>query len=250
MWLSRFVKSGFKAALLIAAATVGLQAHAVAGPPVAYVKICDTYGQGFFNIPGTDTCTRVSAGAQIGFGGTTTNFSTMPAFDVHGSSAVYGVNGMALFGVTNTGLAVGPRLQLFGGNMSGSSFYSFSGGTYDVTTKSAFAADLVAQYKPSWSSSVSFRGFAGIVDTRSQTAYNVLRTFAPALVGSDTSSNVGVTAGLGVNVYIPSGFTGVSLTGEARYIGATATYNIPGAVGTHRDSVLLTLGAEYDFTAK
>ena len=250
MSFSKIVKSGFKTALLIAVATVGLQAHAVAGPPVAYVRICDAYGQGFFNIPGTDTCIRTSAGVQVGYGGTTTNFNTMPAFDVHGSSAVFGVNAMALFGVTNTGLAVGPRVQLFGGNMGGSSFYSFSGGTYDVTTKSTFAADLVAQYKPAWSSNLSFRGFVGIADTRSQTEFNVIRTFAPALVGSDTSNNVGFTAGLGVNVYIPSGFTGVSLTGEVRYVGGTANYSIPGSVGTHRDSVLGTLGAEYSFTAK
>ena len=44
--------------------------------------------------------------------------------------------------------------------------------------------------------------------------------------------------------------TGISLTGELRYVGGTANYNIPGAVGTHHDSLLGTLGLEYSFTAK
>lgn len=134
--------------------------------------------------------------------------------------------------------------------MGGSSFYPSSGGTYDVTTRGSFAADLVAQYTPASWGGASIRGFGGIVDTRTETGYNVIRTFAAALVGSDRSSNVGITAGIGANVPIPSGFTGVSLTGELRYFGGTANYNIPGAVGTHRDSVLGTLGLEYAFTAK
>ncbi len=28
--------------------------------PVEYVKICDTYGKGYFYIPGTDTCLKLS----------------------------------------------------------------------------------------------------------------------------------------------------------------------------------------------
>lgn len=249
MLLSRTGKSVFKTALLIAIATVAMHAHGIAAP-VEYVKVCDAYGQGFFNIPGTDTCIRISAGAQAGYGGTTTNFSVNPSFDVSGSGAVYGVNGMALFGVTNTGLSVGPRLQYFGGRMGGSTFYPFSGGTYDVTTRGSFAADLVAQYTPASWGGASVRGFAGIIDTRSATAYNVVRAFAAPLVGSDTSSNVGVTAGIGVNVPLPIGFTGVSLTGELRYVGVTTTFNIPGPVGTHRDIAFGSLGLEYAFTAK
>jgi hypothetical protein len=110
--------------------------------------------------------------------------------------------------------------------------------------------DLVMQYAPSSWRGASVRGFVGIADTRRETAYNVVRTSAAALVGSDTSSNVGITAGIGANVPIPSGFTGVSLTGELRYVGGTANYNIPGSVGTHHDSFLGTLGLEYSFTAK
>jgi hypothetical protein len=249
MLLRQFRRSNFKIALLTTAAIIGLHAQGFAAP-IQYVRVCDAFGQGSFNIPGTDTCLRLSGGVQAGYGGTTTNFNVNPNFDVSGSGTVYGVNAMALFGVVNTGLSVGPRLQYFGGRMGGSTFYPSSGGTYDVTTRGSFAADLVAQYTPASWGGASVRGFAGIIDTRSATAYNVVRTFAPALVGSDTSSNVGFTAGIGANIPIPSGFTGVSLTGEVRYFGGTATYNIPGSVGTHRDSVVSTLGLEYSFTAK
>src|SRR5256885_11435090 len=241
--LSNFGKSSFRTALLIAIVTVAMRAPGSAGP-VEYVKVCDVYGQGFFNIPGTDTCIRLSAGAQAGFGGTTTNFNVNPGFDVSGSGAVFGVNAMALVGVAHTGLSVGPRLQFFGGRMGGSSFYPSSGGTYDVTTRGSFAADLVAQYTPASWGGASIRGFGGIVDTRSETAYNVIRTLAPALIGSDTSSNVGFTAGIGANVPIPSGFTGISLTGELRYVGGTAHYNITGAVGILHHIFLGNLGVE------
>ena len=57
----------FKSILLSGAATVAAVGGAVAADlpayksaPVEYVRICDAYGAGFFYIPGTDTCLRVS----------------------------------------------------------------------------------------------------------------------------------------------------------------------------------------------
>jgi Porin subfamily len=32
--------------------------------PVDYVRVCTTYGAGFFYIPGTDTCLRISGFVQ------------------------------------------------------------------------------------------------------------------------------------------------------------------------------------------
>lgn len=29
--------------------------------PMEYVRVCDTYGEGYFYIPGTETCLRVAA---------------------------------------------------------------------------------------------------------------------------------------------------------------------------------------------
>ena len=33
--------------------------------PVEYVKICSTYGEGFFYIPGTDTCLQISGRVRV-----------------------------------------------------------------------------------------------------------------------------------------------------------------------------------------
>src|SRR3954447_22429049 len=42
--------------------------------PVEYVRVCGAYGAGFFYIPGTDTCLRVSGRARFE-AGYQTNFS-------------------------------------------------------------------------------------------------------------------------------------------------------------------------------
>jgi hypothetical protein len=245
MSLSKYGRSGLKAALSIIAATIALQTRCVAAP-VQYVKVCDLYGQGFFNIPGTDTCTRVSVGGQVGVGGADTHFDVNPGFDVSGSGVAFGANGMILFGLASSGLAVGPRLQYFGGDTKGSSFYSFSGGTYDVSTRSIFTGDLVVQYSPSSWRGTSVRGFAGIADTRSATEYNVLRTF----VGSYTSSSVGFTGGVGISAPISS-FPNLAVTGELRYVGVNNNnIYIPGSVGIHRDIVVGTVGLEWAIIPK
>src|ERR1700760_1956262 len=36
--------------------------------PVEYVKICSLYGDGFYYIPGTDTCLRFAGAARFEFG--------------------------------------------------------------------------------------------------------------------------------------------------------------------------------------
>ena len=38
------------------------------GPAVEYVRICDTYGAGYFYIPGTDTCLKISGYARADYG--------------------------------------------------------------------------------------------------------------------------------------------------------------------------------------
>ena len=55
--------------VLLAALSYGISAHAADLPfnkaaPVEYVRICDAYGTGFFYIPGTDTCLRMSGSVR------------------------------------------------------------------------------------------------------------------------------------------------------------------------------------------
>ena len=50
-------------------AVVGAQAAdlPVKAKPVEYVKICSLYGDGFYYIPGTETCVRIGASAQADY---------------------------------------------------------------------------------------------------------------------------------------------------------------------------------------
>jgi hypothetical protein len=186
----RIGKSVFKITFLIAIATIALRAQATAGP-VEYVKLCNMYGTGFVNLSGTDTCMRGSLGGQVGYGGTTTNFNVSPPFDVNGSGFVYGFSGMVLAGIPHTHLSLGSRISVFGGDMSGSTFYAGSGNTYEVRTRGILTGDIVVQYAPESWRSFAGRAFIGIADVRTQTEYGVVRTFT----GFDTSTNTGITAG-------------------------------------------------------
>ncbi|WP_321503165.1 porin [Breoghania sp.] len=61
--------------LVLAAAAAGMFTAAgaqaadlpVAPEPVNYVRVCDAYGSGFFYLPGTETCLRVSGGMRVEF---------------------------------------------------------------------------------------------------------------------------------------------------------------------------------------
>src|SRR5215216_2919297 len=52
------------------AAVVGAQAAdlpSVKAAPVEYVRVCSTYGVGFFYVPGTDSCLRISGRVRADF---------------------------------------------------------------------------------------------------------------------------------------------------------------------------------------
>jgi hypothetical protein len=55
----------FGSAAVIAAGTGAQAADLPVAEPVEYVRICDAFGTGFFYIPGTDTCLRVSGRVRI-----------------------------------------------------------------------------------------------------------------------------------------------------------------------------------------
>jgi hypothetical protein len=81
-------KFPFAASLLLGAAAgfiglTGAQAADLPGKaaPAEYVRICDTYGAGFFFIPGTDTCLRIGGFVRADY-----NFLSSPNSGVQGAA--------------------------------------------------------------------------------------------------------------------------------------------------------------------
>ncbi len=61
---------GSAAALVAASGARAADAVVVAEPePVEYVRVCDVYGTGFYYMPGTETCLKVSGYMRYDIGG-------------------------------------------------------------------------------------------------------------------------------------------------------------------------------------
>ena len=55
----------FGSAAVIAAGTGAQAADLPTVEPVEYVRICDAFGTGFYYIPGTDTCLKISGYVRV-----------------------------------------------------------------------------------------------------------------------------------------------------------------------------------------
>ena len=118
------------------------------GPAVEYVRICDTYGAGYFYIPGTDTCLKISGYARA-------DYAVRNVQNRFGSTG-----GTGLGGVFVGPLPVAPPVLGLLGNADNAALSAIIG-------VSAAARD-----------SVGFGGLGGLeLDARSQTAWGTLRGF-------------------------------------------------------------------------
>ena len=67
----KLLKSSLLASAAGFAAVAGAQAADLPvkkAAPIEYVRVCSAYGAGFFYIPGTDTCIRLSGRARLDVG--------------------------------------------------------------------------------------------------------------------------------------------------------------------------------------
>src|SRR5687768_1870815 len=55
----------FGSAAILAAGTGAQAADLPVAEPVEFVRICDAFGTGFYFIPGTDTCLRISGRVRV-----------------------------------------------------------------------------------------------------------------------------------------------------------------------------------------
>jgi hypothetical protein len=132
---------------IAAAGAFGVGSADAAPKKVEYGKVCSLYGAGFYYIPGTDTCVKIYAGVEGGWGSSTTNFNVTPGFDVSGTGGVWGVNGGVQFGIPGTPISIGPQVSYYGGNIGGSTFYPTSGFDYSVQTRSIVTLEAEATWR-------------------------------------------------------------------------------------------------------
>jgi len=161
--------------------------------PVSYVKICDAYGQGFFVIPGTNTCVKIGAQAQI-------LYYAIPAQTTL-DLAQSGKGGLSGASVNGAGLSGTKGIDY--GTVNGGGIYQ-TAGTQDVT-----------------GTQVDVRVRA---DARTLTDYGVLRTYAGLrfkfetgiIAGSGTALAANGEGGSESKIAIDSAFI--------QYLGFTAGY--------------------------
>ncbi|MDB5509177.1 MAG: hypothetical protein JWL93_1646, partial [Hyphomicrobiales bacterium] len=90
MKLGKSLLLGSAAALVATAGASAADLPSRKAAPVAYVKVCDAYGAGFFYIPGTDTCVKVGGRvrADYAFSATQNIFSPTTAPTFNGTTGV------------------------------------------------------------------------------------------------------------------------------------------------------------------
>jgi hypothetical protein len=67
MKLAKSLLLGTTATLVVSAGAFAADLPSKKVAPINYVKVCDAYGEGFFFIPGTDTCIKLSGRARADF---------------------------------------------------------------------------------------------------------------------------------------------------------------------------------------
>jgi hypothetical protein len=65
--MKSFVRLGFGFSVIAAGAAQAADLPAKGAQPVEYVRVCSTYGAGFFYVPGTDSCLRVGGRVRAEF---------------------------------------------------------------------------------------------------------------------------------------------------------------------------------------
>ena len=87
MKLGKSLLLGSAAALVATAGASAADLPSRKAAPVAYVKVCDAYGAGFFYIPGTDTCIKVGGRVRA-------DYSFSAGQDIYSSGTISGVTGV------------------------------------------------------------------------------------------------------------------------------------------------------------
>ena len=170
--------------------------------PIEYVRVCTAYGAGFFYIPGTDTCLRLSGRARFE-AGTQPNFSRQ-----NGNGDTTGYRGLARFNLdarTQTGygtLRAFARLEV--ASRTGGSYGGGTSGTQQRIANAfpGLGVDQFGRDQTYVNADKAFIQFAGLTAGRASSFFDFYAhdfEFAGATGGSDVASTnlIAYTATLG-----------------------------------------------------
>jgi hypothetical protein len=178
-----------KSLLLGAVAAISMAGAASAADlpvaePVEYVRVCDAFGAGFFFIPGTDTCLRISGFVRVDTWVMSDNWTARTGQQAAG--ALGGDNGP---GIIVTNLA-GPAFTTVAGTVAynATSQFAVAGAFIPVGTPLGTfvfsSSDLNDQY------GIGVRALLRF-DARSRTEWGVLRSFFEFAANSNNSADNG-----------------------------------------------------------
>src|ERR687883_125305 len=119
--------------------------------PVEYVRVCSAYGVGFFYIPGTDTCLRVSGRARFEYNvASARQFSQSPTgFDFFGQ-AQHQIDLDKAF-IQFAGITAGRATSFFDFYSNDLNFFGIVGSDRGATNLLAYTAT----FAPGWSATLS-----------------------------------------------------------------------------------------------
>ena len=107
---------GSAAALVAVSGARAADAVVIAEPePMEYVRICDTYGVGFYYIPGTETCLKVSGYVRYDIGIGALGLQDVVDKSDIGDTNMAVMHGAIGLGVLNMALAIATYLVLRSG---------------------------------------------------------------------------------------------------------------------------------------
>ncbi|MCJ2072151.1 porin, partial [Methylobacterium sp. J-030] len=192
----RFLKSSLLGSAT-AFAAVGA-AHAADLPvtksvPIEYVRVCGAYGAGFFYIPGTDTCLRISGRARFE-GGYETTYSRQSGGNL-GDTAGYGTR-LRINLDARTQTAYGTLrafVRLDAGSRTGGSYGGGTSGTQQRigNAYAALGQDEFGRAQQYMNVDKAFIQFAGLTAGRASSFFDFYAhdfEFAGATAGSDVFS--------------------------------------------------------------
>ncbi|HEY8381480.1 MAG TPA: porin [Microvirga sp.] len=245
MTLAKSLLLGTAAALAAVAGAQAADLPARKAAPVEYVRVCSTYGEGFFYVPGTDSCLRISGRVRVDVGYIEPLTRAQDAGGVrvrgrvnfdHRTATAYGLlrtyvryeidRNSGFFFTDNGRITTGPNLA--------QAFIQFGGLTAGRVTSFFDNADLPTSH-------MGTLRFSDAPDVNLLAyTYAVGNGFSATIALEDALERRVLGEGIGSFTGAPLGFTYggqrvPDLVGNVRYAGAWGSVQLSGALHQIRD---------------